>query len=162
MVSTKDQSKQCIVYCVCWHCRHWYLCLLHNPVYRANPQFLKNKGLSKTQDSYKAIQQSCILHTLTETACLYKFRSENVLEGWQPGSLWSCSGIGRFSLWHSWLIWAKRLANLAHLRLNVRVPTAPNSLEFNCSYLAAILCAKELNCNSKLTYRNEHTVTIDR
>ena len=58
------------------------------------------------------------------------------------GSLWSCAGIGRFSLWHSWLIWAKRLVNLA---LKARVPTAPNSPLSNCSYLAAI-CRKSKFC----------------
>ena len=47
--------------------------------YTANPQFLKIKGHSATQDSYKAMLWSCILHTLTKTAYLYKFRSKKVL-----------------------------------------------------------------------------------
>ena len=59
--------------------------------------------------------------------------------------LWSCAGIGRFSLWHSWLIWVNWTVNSAEFSLNARVPTAPNSPESSCAYLAVILSANELN-----------------
>ena len=70
---------------------------------------------------------------------------KSVLQCLKNGSLWSCAGIGRFSLWYNSLIRAKRLANLADLVLNARVPTVPNSLLSNCSFLSAILSANELN-----------------
>ena len=70
---------------------------------------------------------------------------KSALQCLKNGNMWSCAGIGRFSLWHSWLIWAKRLADLADLALNARAPTAPNSSLSTCSYMAAILCTKELN-----------------
>ena len=48
-------------------------------------------------------------------------------------------GIGRFSLWQSWLTQASRLANSQASASNAGVQGDPNSPESNYSYLALIL-----------------------
>ena len=89
-------------------------------------------------------EQSCILHTLTKTACLCKFWSEKCLQCLKNVGLYNSFGIGRFSLWHSWLTRASRLANSQASASNAGVPGDPNSPESNCSYLALIWSVKEL------------------
>ena len=89
-------------------------------------------------------EQSCILHTLTKTACLCKFWSEKYLQCLKNVGLYNSFGIGRFSLWHSWLTRANRLANSQASASNAGVPGDPNSPESNCSYLALIWSVKEL------------------
>ena len=90
-------------------------------------------------------EHSCIIHTLTKTACLvYQFRSEKCLQCLKNEGLYNSFGIGRCSFWHSLLTQGSRLANSQASASNVGLPGDPNSPESNCSYLALILSIKEL------------------
>ena len=97
-------------------------------------------GISRYQYLW---EQSCILHTLTKTAFLV-FWSEKCLQCLKNVGLYNSFGIGRFSLWHSWLTRASRLANSQASASNAGVPGDPNSPESYCSYLALIWSVKEL------------------
>ena len=115
---------------------------------RTHSQFLKTKGvLSNPVILTDQWEQSYILHTLTKTPCLlYKFRSENVFfNSWRMAAsevVWAlaCSVFGIVGLYKQ-----IDMPNLADVALKPVVPTAPNLPETNCSYLAIILSAKELN-----------------
>ena len=76
--------------------------------------------------------------------CLPVFWSEKCLQCLKNVGLYNSFGIGRFSLWHSWLTRASRLANSQASASNAGVPGDPNSPESNCWYLALIWSVKEL------------------
>ena len=76
--------------------------------------------------------------------CLPVFWSEKCLQCLKNMGLYNSFGIGRFSLWPSWLTRASRLANSQASASNAGVPDDPNSPESNCLYLALIWSVKEL------------------
>ena len=146
----EGRLQYCTAFCLVWgslsgtcQLQGWF-----QARHTANHQFLKIKGTQQPGNSYRFMgtklhpphpNQDCL-----PTYCTH-LDLKNAFQCLKNGSLWSCVSIGRLSLWHSWLIWAKRLANSEELALNAGVPTAPNLLESKCSYLAAILSVKELN-----------------
>ena len=109
----------------------------------ANPQFLKLKGAQQPGNSY--ISMGTKLHPpYPNQDCLPVFWSEKCLQCLKNMGLYNSFGIGRFSLWHSWLTQASRLANSQASASNDGVPGDPNSPESNCLYLALIWSVKEL------------------
>ena len=76
--------------------------------------------------------------------CLPVFWSEKCLQCLKNVGLYNSFGIGRFSLWQSWLTRASRLANSQASASKAGVPGDPNLPESNCSYLSLIWSVKEL------------------
>ena len=109
----------------------------------ANPQFLKLEGTQQPSNSY--ISMGTKLHPpYLNQDCLPVFWSEKCLQCLKNMGLYNSFGIGRFSLWQSWLTRASRLANSQASASKAGVPGDLNSPESNCLYLALIWSVKEL------------------
>ena len=105
---------------------------------------LKTKGRSANLVILTYLwEQSCILHTLTKTACLC-FDPKNVFNAWRT---WACTiplALAGSVFDKVWLTRASRLANSQASASKAGVPGDPNLPESNCSYLALIWSVKEL------------------
>ena len=108
----------------------------------ANPQFLKLWGAEHPSNSYRS-RNKAASSTPQPTLPVCSLDQKSALQCLKNVGLWSSLSIGRFSLWQSWLMWAKRLANLQASTLNAGVPTAPNLPESNCLYFTHIWSTKE-------------------
>ena len=54
----------------------------------ANPQFLKLKGAQQPGNSYISMEQSCILHTLTNCLPVLNFDLKSIFSAWRT---WACT-----------------------------------------------------------------------